>query len=251
MPSQWYHILWIGAVVGLSSGLFGIGGALLSTPLLRIFLALPPLLALGTPIPVAIPSAVAGAVAYSRKKLVHWHVARMTLLVGIPANVFGAYATEWVSGQLLMILTAVFLFGTGAMFFIRGWILRGRGEQEPNVTTINVLVTGMIAGFLSGFLAIGGGIVMVPAFVRLLRLPLKQALATSLLCVAGFAIPSTITHFLLQHIDPVIAGLLAAIVIPFGYWGARIAIRLRNQVLERIYGTTILLFALYFLYTQW
>ncbi len=250
MVEHWYHVLWIGTVVGLSSGLFGIGGALLSTPLLRMFLALPPLLALGTPIPVAIPSAVAGAVAYTRKKLVHWQVALGTLTVGVPANVFGAYATEWVGGQLLMVLTALFLFGTGAMFFVRGWILKGSTKQQPSITRTRVLLSGAVAGFLSGFLAIGGGIVMVPAFVRLLRLPLKQALATSLLCVAGFAIPATVTHFALGHIDPVVAGFLAVVVVPFGYLGARIAIQLRNQVLERIYGTTILIFALYFLYTQ-
>ena len=62
-------------------------------------------------------------------------------------------------------------------------------------------IIGIAAGGLSGLLGVGGGILMVPAFSAWLRLPLKETIATSLACVGIFAIPGTITHALLGHID--------------------------------------------------
>lgn len=244
------HILWIGIVVGLSSGMFGIGGALLSTPLLRIFLELPPVVALGTPILVAIPSAISGSIAYYRKKLLLEKVAFLTLVSGIPANILGSYATEWVSGKILMVLTALFLLLTSALFFLRGWIYSASEQQSAQLSPLAIIIVGICAGFLSGFLAIGGGIILVPAYVRILRLSMKQALATSLFCVAGFALPAAIVHYLLGHIHLPTAVLLSFVVVPCSYLGARIAIALRNRTLERIYGTVLSLFSLYFLYTQ-
>ena len=93
-----------------------------------------------------------------------------------------------------MVLTGAFLLLVGGTFIIRGWLLRTDVVHVYRPTPLRVAVIGIAAGFFAGLLAVGGGIVFVPAFVRLLRMPLKQALATSLICVGCFAIPGTIVH---------------------------------------------------------
>jgi uncharacterized membrane protein YfcA len=239
----------VGGLIGFSSGLFGIGGALIATPLLNIVLALPPMLALATPLPVALPSAVSGSVAYYKGGLIDFRTVRTVLVAALPANVLGTALTKYMDGTVMMIFTGAFMLAVGGTFFVRAWLLAERNEPERS-SFIVLVITGFAAGFLAGFLAIGGGLVMVPAFVRALNMPFKRATATSLFCVAILSIPASIGHFLLGHIDLRIAFVLACTAIPMAYIGANVALNLRNRTLERIYGTVMILFALYFLYRQ-
>jgi uncharacterized membrane protein YfcA len=75
----------LGGIAGLSSGLFGIGGALIATPLLRLT-GIEPLLALATPLPAAIPTALSASIAYWRHRLIRWDVAGWLLLTGLPVQ---------------------------------------------------------------------------------------------------------------------------------------------------------------------
>ncbi len=248
MSSHLLTIL-IGAFVGVASGLFGIGGSLIATPMLRAIVGLAPLLALASPFPAIIPSSVSGSIVYARQKLIDPGVVKLTLIAGFPAVVAGSYTTKLVEGNALMVLTGLFLVFVGGTFMVRGWLLKeDTHEYKPHATRIVPIA--VFAGFLAGFLAIGGGIVFVPAYVRLLRMPLKQAIATSLLCVGCFAIPGTIIHATLGHIDWIVALVMAVTVIPFSHLGARLAVNIRNRTLERIYGVFIMSFALWFIWTQ-
>jgi uncharacterized membrane protein YfcA len=91
---------------------------------------------------------------------------------------------------------------------------------------------GALSGLLSGLLGIGGGVVMVPAFNEVARMPLKMAIATSLACVGIFAIPGTITHAALGDINWRFALWLAVGVIPGARLGARLAIRATDSRLR-------------------
>lgn len=240
----------IGAIVGFSSGLFGIGGSLIATPLLRTIVDLAPLLALASPLPAVIPSAISGSFVYARQGLIDTNVLRITLICGAPAVAVGSYVTRFVDGTVLMVLTGAFLLLVGGTFIIRGWLLRTDVVHIYQPTPLRVAGIGIVAGFFAGLLAVGGGIVFVPAFVRLLRMPLKQALATSLICVGCFAIPGTIIHAWLGHIDWMTTLILAIMVIPFSNIGARLAVKLRNQTLERTYGVFLMVFAVWFIFSQ-
>lgn len=248
---MWYFIvLTIGSLIGFSAGLFGIGGALIATPLLKVLLEMPPMLALATPLPTAFPSALSGTVAYYKAKLINFNVVKYVIASAIPANLFGTYLTSFTGGQAMMIFTGIFLVLVGGTFFVRGWLLAEKESVEKEPSPITYLGIGVGAGFLSGFLAIGGGLVMVPAFVRLCGMKFKQATATSLFCVAILSLPATLGHWYLGHIDWKAALFLALASTPASFLGAKAAITMRNKTLERIYGTFMIAFAIYFLWKQ-
>ncbi len=91
---------------------------------------------------------------------------------------------------------------------------------------------GVVAGGLSGLLGIGGGVIMVPAFVHFVRMEVKAAIATSLVCVGLFAVPGAITHSLLGHVDWRVAAALIVGVIPGARVGAGLAIRATDRRLR-------------------
>jgi uncharacterized membrane protein YfcA len=237
--------------------MFGVGGAIVSTPAIRV-LGASAALAVGTTLPSVIPSAVTGTVNYSRAKLINWPAVAWTAPAGIGAAVGGALLSKVVPGHghWLMVLTAG-LIGFSAW---RMW-LRGRATDAAEAAAANVseaedarasvgasgggvavaarrdlpgllVAIGAISGLLSGLLGIGGGVVMVPAFNEVARMPLKMAIATSLACVGIFAIPGTITHAALGDINWRYAVWLAVGVVPGARLGAHLAIRATDRRLR-------------------
>lgn len=266
----------VGLITGFLAGMFGIGGALLSTPLLVEIVGLPELVALATPLPATIPAAVSGSVVYRREGYLRFDVAGRVLAAGLPMSILGAWLVRFVDGPMMMVLTGIVLIYSAVMFLRKGGKKGGADDSgeavnsddtgtprnpdrsglsesdgSPRVSpSIQQLAIGALAGFASGFLAIGGGMIMVPAFVFLLRLSTKQALATSLVCVAGLAIPGTVVHHLNGFIDWPTTLILMAVVIPVSALGARVASRMRSRSLELIYGIGTLAFAVAFIVRQ-
>ena len=232
----------VGVGTGVLSASFGVGGAVVSTPAIRA-LGVPALLAVGTTLPSIFPSAITGTARYVKEDLILWRVVGVTAPAGIGSAVVGAALAPHVPGEghLLMVLTAVLLGYTAAR------MARKPKEAGPAETAApdapppradggraGVLVAvGAAAGLMSGLLGIGGGTVMVPGFTVLGKLPLKTAIATSLACVAIFAIPSTITHALNDNIDWRIALFLTIGVIPGARVGAAAAVRATDEGLRK------------------
>ncbi len=245
--------LGIGLVTGFASGLMGIGGSSLGTPLLRLLLNAPPLIALATPMPVMLPSAISGGLAYHKNKKIDFPLAGFMLITALPMTWVGASATSFVSGQMLMVFTAIFLMIVGVSFLLRDMLMKPAANSEAEIAPIvawKALVAGAVGGFLAGLLAIGGGVLYVPAILRLFHRPMKVALATSLVVVAMVAIPGSIKHAMMGHIDWKLTGVLCISVIPASFLGAKLALRLRNRTLERIFGIWTLCFGIYFLFSQ-
>jgi uncharacterized membrane protein YfcA len=228
----------IGAAVGFLSGLFGKGGSAVATPLLSV-VGIPPIVAVASPLPGVIPSTLAASYAYWRENLQDWRVIRWSVAVGIPATAFGAYASRWTGGEPLVIATEVILMVLGARFLLHPAdpLERAPSEHPPLGRT---LVVAAVVGALSGLLANGGGFLLAPLYVVALRLPLKQAFACSLTVATALAIPGTIVHAALGHIDWAIVGLFSITAVPLSYLGARVALRTRGRRLERIYGAGLL-----------
>ena len=173
-----------GFFTGVLSGMFGVGGAVISTPAI-LALGATPLQAVGSTLPSIIPGAAAGSVRYEREGMIDHRVAWRTGVAGMAFAALGAVASKAVPGKghVQMILTALLL----------GWFaFRTARGSDPAVAPADhelrrglwlLIVIGVMAGSLSGFLGVGGGIVMVPAFTNWVGLPLKRAIATSLVCV--------------------------------------------------------------------
>lgn len=221
-----------GVITGMLSGAFGVGGAVVSTPAIRL-LGASALTAVGTTLPSILPSALAGTLRYAKADMIRWRVVAWTAPVGLASAVVGALLTEVVpgDGHLIMLATA------GMLGFTAYRMARGR-DPEPDAATgpsasrekpSVLLGVGAAAGLMSGLLGIGGGTVMVPGFTELARIPLKPAIAASLACVGIFAIPSTITHTLLDNIDWRFAVLLTLGVVPGARIGAAAAIRATDR----------------------
>ncbi len=226
----------LGVVTGVLSGAFGVGGAVISTPGVRL-LGASAFVAVGTTLPSIVPGAAVGAARYFREGLIDRRALAATAPAGILAAVVGSLASHAIpgGGHWLMVLTAA-LLGVTAFRMARSALASpgpGSVEQPPPRRGANAAAgVGATAGVLSGLLGVGGGLVLVPGFSEVLGLPLKSAIATSLACVGIFAIPGTLTHALLGDIDWRLALLLTLAAVPGARLGAAIAIRASDRRLR-------------------
>ena len=238
----------VGSGMGFCSGLFGLGGSSIGTPILRL-LGLPALIALASPLPLTLPSAVGGAIAYRNTHLIHWRIAVLTSLWGSPGVIVGAWLTEFLHGTVLMLFTALFILGVG-VYGLSG--LRSRAAPEPRAQLNERIVPywSPLVGLINGLMANGGGLLLVPFYQLGIGLELRAALATSLATVAVMALPSTFVHTALGHIDWVLTGWLAIGVLPFTYLGSQLALHLPTLILTRLYSLFLIALALYFGYVE-
>ena len=235
--------LLLGVFTGVLSALFGVGGAMVSNPGVRA-LGAEPLVAVGTTLPSLLPGAVSGTLRYQREGLISWQVVAWVSTAGLPVVVGGALLSRVVPGEghlLLLTIAALLIFTAWRTISAVPDDDREEGNPAPaaarRVTTgWRPAVIGVAAGLLSGLLGIGGGVVMVPAFTKLLQLPLKAAIATSLVCVGVFGLPATITHAILGHVDWRLAILLTIGVVPGARLGASLTIRIDERRLRLLVG---------------
>lgn len=233
-----------GILIGFLSGMFGLGGSSIATPLLRTIIGVKPTFALATPLPVVIPSAVSASLVYHKRGLINFNVAKVTIIFGFPFVLIGAILTRLVSGKFLMLSTAVFVFTVGLSFLFRKDVFKTEAEGKVNKFVL-ISLSGLI-GLISGFLANGGGVMLVPFYVKALKMDIKSAFATSLFVIPFFAIPGTVVHFLLGHIDLKLLLVLVLTSIPFANFGAKLAVRLKNETLEIAYGIFLVVFSIFF-----
>jgi len=233
----------IGFASGAASGAFGIGGALLSTPGIRWTLGASPLIAVGTTLPVIIPTALTGVWTYTRGGFVDRRFASVAAASGGVFAVLGALATKVIPGEVLLIATAVLIF-----FLALRMLPAPPSEHAPRLqpTIPLFVVIGAASGLLAGLLGIGGGVILVPVLTVVLRFPLKTALGTSLAVVAAQAIPGTVVHALLHHIDWTIAAGLMIGVIPGARIGSKWAVASEDKRLRVIVALAMAALAIVF-----
>lgn len=229
----------IGAGVGLLGGMFGKGGSAIATPLLNL-VGIPPIAAVASPLPATIPSTLSASYAYWRERLVDRRIVVWSAAVGVPATVAGAYATRWIDGSALVTVTELIVIALGLRFLLRPGDPHEIAMEPPAYRTRLVLVAASV-GLLSGLLANGGGFLLAPLFVVVLRLSIKQSFASSLAVAAILAVPGTIVHAALGHIDWAVVAVFGTTSIPLSYLGARIALRTQAVHLERAYGAGLAL----------
>jgi uncharacterized protein len=232
-----------GLTAGVMSGLFGVGGGTVMTPAVQVLLGAPPIVALATPLPVIFPTAVTGAWTYRQGGQLDERAAAWMVGPGIVGAVAGAALTDVIETHLLLIVTAL-LLAREAVRILQGASRRqAEGEASPGMPT-QLAGIGLAAGFVSGLLGVGGGIIIVPLLMGILRMPLKRALGTSLLAIVVLVIPGTIVHAALGHIDWAIFAALTVGAVPGARIGARLALGARERTLRLLVGSFLLAVAL-------
>jgi uncharacterized membrane protein YfcA len=236
-------VVLIGAVTGFVGGLFGKGGSAIATPMLAAA-GIKPFAAVASPLPATIPATVIAAWAYHRAGMVDLTVLRRTVIVGVPATVAGALLSPFVGGSALVIVCDLVVAGLGIGTLVSrqkapalipagapGSVALDEHPPRHRVELVAVLV-----GLASGLLANAGGFLLAPLFMTVLGLPLKKALGTSLAAAAVLAVPGTIVHGALGHVDWSVAIPFGLASVPLSAAGARLALRTKAARLEVLYG---------------
>lgn len=243
----------IGGITGFISAFFGLGGSSIDTPLLRLFLGLPPLEALATPLPLTVLTASIAFLTYRKEDFVNWRMAGWSLAGAAPGMIIGAILTRWIPGRPLMLLTAAVLFLVGADFIVKDLTARRFAREETpgrRASVMRIVAVTFPIGILSGVLANGGGIFLIPAFVIVFGLTFKHAIATSLAVVAVVAVPGSVVHIALGHVNFPVLGAMAIGILPMAWLGARADIRTRSKTLLLLFGLMMTGFSIYFFFSE-
>ncbi len=252
MTYLWLSIIF-GALIGLSLGLVGGGGSILTVPILVYAIGQPVHAATTTSLAIVGLNALVGVVGHARAG----NVQPQTGLAFGAAGIAGAFAGAWlntlVSGPLLLVLFAV------VMLAAAGAMLRRRAPTSESTTPASakprnwpsLIATGAGVGLMTGFFGVGGGFVIVPALVLVLGLPMRAAIGTSLLIIAINSASGLLAHLRYGGLDLGITGLfvLGGLVGVLG--GVRLAGRLPQRRLTQTFATMIILVAGYVLYRSY
>jgi uncharacterized protein len=250
-----HHIetFFIGIIVGFLGGLFGKGGSAIATPMLNL-IGIPGFVAIAAPLPATVPGTFIASLQYWKSKLLDWEIIIWSIIVGVPASIAGSYLTEYTGDKPLLIITGllVLIFGLSFLFspkekktvpedFVPS------AEVRPFHWYIRLVLVAAFTGLISGLLANSGGFLLAPSYIRILNQPIKKAFACSLAVSMILAIPGTIVHAQLGHIDWSVTAVLALGSVPFSYLGARVAIKTKARKLERWYGLILTALGTFFL----
>jgi hypothetical protein len=238
-------IVAVAVAIGLLYGVFGVGGSSVATPVLSL-LGAPALIAVASPLAATVPAAIAGAIPYaqageSRPRAAAWSVAG-----GAPATIAGALLSHAVGGSALLVGSGVVLTVVGLRML---WpitdqaLIRGTSRRK-NRPLLVAAAAGV--GFFTGLLANGGGFLLMPLYLLVFGLRMRQAVGTSLIVIAVLAIPTLATHWALGHIDWSLAAKFAVGAVPGAVVGSRLAHRVDGPTVRRAFGWFLVVFGVAF-----
>ena len=265
-------MLGLGAAVGFLSGMFGVGGGFLLTPFL-IFSGISAPIAVATGANQIVATSVSGALAQWRRNNIDFRMGTVLIAGGVAGAFIGVLLLKVLreAGQagLIISLTYVALLGTiGTLMLaesIRA-IRRARAGRPPSgrrpgqhnwvhglplkmrfprsrlyISAIPPLVIGWVVGLLTAFLGVGGGFIMVPAMIYLLRMPTNIVIGTSTFQIIFVTAVVTILHASINNsLDVVLALMLAAGGVMGGQFGVRAGQKLRGEQLRALLALLVL-----------
>jgi uncharacterized membrane protein YfcA len=272
MSVQWLVILGMGAAVGFLSGMFGVGGGFLLTPLL-VFYGIPSEVAVATTASHLTASSMSGALAQWRKRMIDLKMGMVMLAGGFTGSIAGVWLFGYLkrAGQVDVVVAGayVILLGTvGGLMLnesVRALIAARTGSAPPSsrisrhnwihglpfkmrfresrlyISVIPPLALGFLVGVLSAIMGVGGGFIMVPAMIYILRMPTNVVMGTSLLQIIFVTAATTF----LQATQNYSVDAMLAIFLIFGgvigaQYGVRVAARLRGEQLRLLLALLVL-----------
>lgn len=239
-----------GVIVGFSLGLIGGGGSILAVPLLVYFVGLrEPHIAIGTTALAVGLTALYSIFYHHRAHNVRWPIAIRFAAAGVVGALMGSEFGKAVSGKHLLFLFALLMLFIAVRMF--------RGKNAPSAAGTEgrqgqVYLYGCGVGVLSGFFGIGGGFLIVPALMRSGRLPIINAIGSSLVAVAAFGATTAASYAWSGLIDWQIAAEYIGGGILGGWLGAMLATRLghRKSTMRHVFAVIVVVVACYMLWKQ-
>ena len=268
-----FLLLGLGGLVGVLSGMFGVGGGFLMTPLL-FFIGIPPAVAVATEANQIVASSFSGVLAHLRRKTVDFKMGTVLLVGGLVGAALGVLLFNFLksAGQvdlLVKLCYVVFLGIIGGLMFIeslnairrsrkagghaaakrrqRTWVhtlpfkMRFR-TSGLYISVIPPVIVGLCVGVLAAIMGVGGGFIMVPAMIYLLGMPTKVVIGTSLfqiIFVTGF---TTLLHATTNYtVDMALAVLLLVGGVIGAQIGTRIGVKLKAEQLRILLAMMVLL----------
>jgi uncharacterized membrane protein YfcA len=195
----------LAALVGVSLGLLGGGGSILTVPIFVYVLGFAAKPAIAMSLPVVGTASVVGALRHWRAGNVNLRLALLFGGVAMAASYLGARLAVFVSGQVQLTLLALAMLAAAASMFRSGRSTEGGSAPREGAVSLGlVMAVGAGVGLLTGLVGLGGGFLVVPALVMLGGLPMKQAIGTSLVVIAMNSFSG-------------LAGYLGQVSIPWGF----------------------------------
>lgn len=264
-----FLLLGLGGIVGILSGMFGVGGGFLMTPLL-FFIGIPPAVAVATEANQIVASSFSGVLAHFKRKTVDLRMGTVLLIGGLVGAGFGVMLFNYLkaAGQvdLLVKLCYVVFLGVigGLMFFeslnairnvkkgkapvrkkhnwIHGLPLKMRFRVSGlYISVIPPLIVGVAVGVLAAIMGVGGGFIMVPAMIYLLGMPTKVVVGTSLFQIIFVTAFTTMLHATTNFtVDIVLAVLLLVGGVIGAQIGTRIGVKMKAEQLRILLAMMVL-----------
>ncbi|PSK84943.1 hypothetical protein CLV79_108111 [Limimaricola soesokkakensis] len=265
-----FLILGLGGLVGVLSGMFGVGGGFLITPLL-FFAGIPPAVAVATSPNQIVASSFSALLGHLRRRTVDITMGSVLLVGGLAGSALGMVVFNWLRARgqvdLLVELSYVIFLGTvGAMMFVESvnaLVKSRRPGARPKrrrhnwvhalplkmkfrvsglyISMIPPLLVGLAVGVLAAIMGVGGGFVMVPAMIYLLGMPTKVVIGTSLFQIIFVTAFTTMLHAITnQTVDIALALLLIAGGVVGAQLGSRIGARMRAEQLRILLALLVL-----------
>ena len=232
--------------IGLSLGLLGSGGSILTVPVLHYLVGQPEKLAIGGSLLVVGLIAAAACVPYAFHRQVDWRNVAWFGLPGMGGAWLGAWLAHWVPGPAQLALFA------GVMLAAAWRMLRGGVTQRPDheARRITVIAGGSAVGLLSGLVGVGGGFLIVPALVLLAGVPMASAVGTSLAVITlnsftGFAKYLRVLDAQGLELEWAVLLAVAAVGIVGSFAGHRLGRRLPQATLRKAFGMLLVVMGLF------
>lgn len=270
---NWPTLVILGAVVGFVSGLFGIGGGFLMAPIL-VFLGIPPTVAVASQASHVVASSTSGVIRYTSQKMVDYRIGGIMALGGVLGALFGVELFRYLRllGQADLVVALAYLLFLGSIGSLMLYesltqiLRRIRGETPPRkdrrrpmwlyglplkmkfprsglyISAIPPFGLGVFAGILSAIMGVGGGFILVPAMLYVLRMRASVVVGTSLFqIIITTAITTILQAGRNQTVDIVLSTILLLGGVVGAQMGAKYSGRFRAEELRAVLGLIVLL----------
>ena len=273
LPINLFILMSLGLVVGFLSGMFGVGGGFLMTPMLML-LGIPPAVAVASEANHILAASFSGFLAHMRRLNVDFLMGSILLLGGILGSILGVFLLKYllIIGQekIFISLSNIFI-----LIFVGLWMLResvasikkiNKGKinklhehiwlhglpfkikfrkSHLYISIIPPIFIGFLVGTLSSIMGVGGGFILVPAMIYILGMPTQVVIGTSLLQIVFVTFVSTIMHsYINQTVDIMLSSLLLIGAVVGAQIGTRVMVKLKGEQIRFLLAIIIIIVAI-------